>query len=394
MSKPQPIAREIVAKLRHCLPDAQRSIPLHEPVFEGNEWAYVKECIDTRWVSSAGAYVDRLEHDLAAYTGAKRAIVVVNGTSALHVCLRLLGVEQGDEVLVPALTFVATANAITYQGAVPHFVDSEERTLGVDPEKLETYLERIATVEDGVCINKETGRAIRAVVPMHAYGHPIDIEQLQQVCERFHIALVEDAAESLGSLYKGQHTGTFGRCAALSFNGNKTITTGGGGAILTNDEALADQAKHLTTTAKRDHAWEYFHDQQGYNYRMPNLNAALGCAQLEQLPSFIERKRALADRYREAFADAEGVSFFEEPGGARSNYWLNVLLLNPESATHRDAVLEHTNASGFMTRPTWTLMNKLPMYSECPHMDLSTARSLEQRLINIPSTPTLAAPSS
>ena len=391
MSQPPAIAQDIVSTLQRCLPDSKAPIALHEPVFEGNEWDYVKECIDTRWVSSAGAYVDRLERDLAAYTGAKRAVVVVNGTSALHVCLRLVGVERGDEVLVPALTFVATANAITYQGAVPHFVDSEEATLGVDPEKLDTYLKRIATVEDGVCINKETGRPIRAVVPMHAYGHPVDIEQLQQVCERFHIALVEDAAESLGSLYKGQHTGTFGRCAALSFNGNKTITTGGGGAILTNDEALADQAKHLTTTAKRDHAWEYFHDRQGYNYRMPNLNAALGCAQLEQLPSFIKRKRTLADRYREAFADAEGVSFFEEPDGARSNYWLNVLLLSPETAGHRDVVLEHTNASGFMTRPTWTLMNKLPMYSDCPRMDLSTVQSLERRLINIPSTPTLVA---
>ena len=394
MSQPPTVAQDIVSTLQRCLPKSEGPIALHEPVFEGNEWEYVKECIDTRWVSSAGAYVDRLERDLADYTGAKRAVVVVNGTSALHVCLRLVGVERGDEVLVPALTFVATANAIMYQGAVPHFVDSEEATLGVDPGKLETYLERIATVEDGICINKETGRSIRAVVPMHAYGHPVDIEQLQQVCERFHIALVEDAAESLGSLYKGQHTGTFGRCAALSFNGNKTITTGGGGAILTNDEALADQAKHLTTTAKRDHPWEYFHDQQGYNYRMPNLNAALGCAQLEQLPSFIKRKRALADRYREAFADAESVSFFEEPDGARSNYWLNVLLLSPETAGHRDAVLEHTNASGFMTRPTWTLMNKLPMYSDCPRMDLSTAQSLERRLVNIPSTPTLAVPSS
>ena len=391
MSQPPSVAQDIVSTLQRCLPESEGPIALHEPVFEGNEWDYVKECIDTRWVSSAGAYVDRLERDLTDYTGAKRAIVVVNGTSALHVCLRLMGVEQGDEVLVPALTFVATANAITYQGAVPHFVDSEEATLGVDPEEVETYLERIATVEGGVCINKETGRAIRAVVPMHAYGHPIDIERLQEICERFHIALVEDAAESLGSLYKGQHTGTFGRCAALSFNGNKTITTGGGGAILTNDEALADQAKHLTTTAKRDHAWEYFHDQQGYNYRMPNLNAALGCAKLEQIPSFIKRKRPLADRYREDFADAEGVSFFEEPDGARSNYWLNVLLLNPETADHRDAVLEHTNASGFMTRPTWTLMNKLPMYSDCPHMDLSTAQSLERRLVNIPSTPTLVS---
>ena len=365
-------------------------LPLHKPTFEGNEWDYVQECIDTEWVSSAGSYVDRFEEDLADYTGAERAVVVVNGTAALHVSLQLAGVTDGDEVLVPALTFVATANAVSYLGATPHFVDSEERTLGLTPEKLGAYLADIAEVRDGTCVNTETGRPIRAVVPMHAYGHPVDLDPLQKVCDEYQLALVEDAAESLGSYYKGDHTGTRGQCAALSFNGNKTITTGGGGAIITDDEELADAAKHLTTVAKKDHEWEYVHDQVGYNYRMPNLNAALGCAQLEQLPDFLERKRALAERYRHAFAEVDGVSFVQEPDVARSNYWLNVLLLDQADLDRRDAVLKATNDAGFGTRPTWQLLSSLPMYEDCPRMDLSTAEQLEAKLINIPSTPTLS----
>lgn len=391
MPKPPDIATDIIKTLRSCLPEQEGAIPLHKPTFDGNEWDYVKECIDTEWVSSVGSYVDRFEQDLADYTGTKRAVVVVNGTAALHVCLRLVGVKQNDEVLLPALTFVATANAVAYQGAIPHFVDSEERTLGLDPAKLGAYLDDIAEVKGETCINTETGRPIKAVVPMHAYGHPVDLDALQAVCDRYNIALVEDAAESLGSTYKGQHTGSIGACASLSFNGNKTITTGGGGAVLTNNEELADQAKHLTTTAKRDHAWEYFHDQMGYNYRMPNLNAALGCAQLEQLPGFLEKKRRLANRYQAAFADVEGVSFVSEPSFARSNYWLNTILLDAAHGDQRDTVLKQTNDAGLMTRPTWTLMHRLPMYNNCPRMDLTTAESLEQRLINIPSTPTLAA---
>jgi perosamine synthetase len=384
------VPKAVVETLEACLADADRPIPLHKPVFEAKEWDYVKECIDTEWVSSAGSYVDRLEEDLADYTGAERVVVVVNGTAALHVCLQLVGVTDGDEVLVPALSFVATANAVSYTGAVPHFLDSEERTLGLDPEKLGRYLDNIAEVRDETCVNVQTGRPIEAVVPMHTYGHPVDLGPLQDVCETYNLALIEDAAESLGSLYKGQHTGTFGQMGALSFNGNKTITTGGGGAILTDDPELADEAKHLTTVAKKDHPWEYVHDRVGYNYRMPNLNAALGCAQLEQLPTFLERKRQLATRYRSAFADVEGVSFFEEPRDARSNYWLNVLLLDEEQQELRDAVLEATNDAGFGTRPTWQLLSSLLMYEGCPRMDLSTARSLERRLINIPSTPSLA----
>jgi perosamine synthetase len=301
-------------------------------------------------------------------------------------------VEPGDEVLVPALSFVATANAVRYQGAVPHFVDSEEETLGLDPEKLGTYLEEIAEVREGTCMNTQTGRPIRAVVPMHTYGHPVDLDPLQDVCETYNLTLVEDAAESLGSFYKGEHTGTFGRCASLSFNGNKTITTGGGGAILTDDDALADAAKHLTTVAKKDHEWEYVHDRVGYNYRMPNLNAALGCAQLEQLPAFLEKKRALAERYEAAFSDVQGVSFFREADRTQSNYWLNVLLLDEADFDRRDAVLRATNDAGFGTRPTWQLLASLPMYEDCPHMDLSMAERLEARLINIPSTPSLIDP--
>jgi len=378
---------EVVSTLRRCLPDGE--VALHKPTFDGNEWAYVKECIDTEWVSSAGSYVGRFEEDLAEYTGAERAVAVNSGTSALHVALRLVGVEAGDEVLVPTLTFVATANAIAYRGATPHFVDSEAQTLGLDPEKLGAYLDDIADVREGTCVNVETGRPIRAVVPMHAYGHPVDLDPLREVCDTYHLTLVEDAAESLGSLYKGQHTGTAGRCAAVSFNGNKTITTGGGGALLTDDEVLADEAAHLTQVAKRDHPWEYVHDRTGYNYRMPNLNAALGCAQLEQMPSFLDQKRVLAERYRDAFAGVDGVTFFTEPGFARSNYWLNVLLLDPEVAGRRDAVLERAHDAGLGTRPTWTLLHRLPMYEGCPRMDLSVAEDLERRLINLPSTPSL-----
>ncbi|MCS4039535.1 LegC family aminotransferase [Salinibacter ruber] len=388
------VSDRVVEAIRDAIGPRDGFTPLHKPTFENNEWEYVKECIDTEWVSTAGSYVEQFEEDLAKYTGAEHAVVTVNGTAALHVSLRLAGVTPEDEVLVPALSFVATANAVAYLGATPHFVDSEERTLGLDSEKLEAYLDEIAEVRDGTCVNTQTGRPIKALVPMHAYGHPVALDALQEVAERYHLTLVEDAAESLGSLYKGTHTGTIGRLGALSFNGNKTITTGGGGAILTNDDQLADEALHLVRVAKEDHEWEYFHDQTGYNYRMPNLNAALGCAQLEQMPSFLERKRVLAERYRDAFADVDGVSFFAEREDTRSNYWLNVLLLDEKVADRRDAVLEATNEADLMTRPTWQLLSSLPMYKDCPRMDLSTAKSLEQRLINIPSTPSLVDSSS
>ncbi len=377
---------KVIEVLKRCLPQERKFIGLHEPCFSGNEWTYVKDCLDTGWVSSVGKYVDQLEQKLAEYTGAKRAIAVVNGTAALHIALKLVGVKQNDEVLVPDLTFVATTNAVMYCGAVPHFVDSEERTLGLDPAKLGDYLRDIAEIRGESCYNRNTGRIIRAVVPMHTFGHPVDLDLLVEVCRQFKIEVVEDAAESLGSFYKGGHTGNWGKCATLSFNGNKTVTTGGGGAIITNDEEFGKMAKHITTTAKVPHKWEFFHDQIGYNYRMPNINAALGCAQLEQLPLFLENKRILAQRYLGAFADVKGVQVFREPDFAKSNYWLNALILDREYLQFRDKILEAANSAGIMTRPVWVLMHKLPMFEGCPRMDVSVAADLEQRIINIPSS--------
>lgn len=363
---------------------------LHEPRFAGNEWAYVKECIDTGWVSSAGKFVDRFESDLAAYTGAKHAIAVVNGTAALHVALLLCGVRENDEVLVPALTFVATACAVRYCGAVPHFVDSEERTLGMDPAALRAHLSEVAEVRSGQCRNRITGRRIRAVVPMHTFGHPVDLDGILELARDYALEVVEDAAESLASTYRGRHTGTLGRVGTLSFNGNKTVTTGGGGAIITNDAALAKSAKHLTTTAKAPHQWNYFHDELGYNYRLPNINAALGCAQLEQLPGFIESKRRLYRRYAEVFEGMPGLRLVAEPEGCESNYWLQTLLLDEAVAGDRDAILARTNDHGIMTRPAWTLLCRLPPYADCPRAPLPVAESLERRVVNLPSSPGLA----
>lgn len=381
----------VLNALQSVLPAGNGLISLHEPRFAGEEWTYVKECLDTGWVSSVGKFVDRFEEDLAVYTGVKRAIAVVNGTAALHVCLLLAGVKTSDEILIPALTFIATANAVSYCGAVPHFIDSEEATLGADPRKLKVHLEKIAEMRSDGCYNRLTGRRIKAIAPMHTFGHPVDLDPLVEVCQRFDITLIEDAAESLGSFYKGRHTGQWGLLSALSFNGNKTITTGGGGVILTNDEELGRLAKHLTTTAKVPHRWEFNHDMIGYNYRMPNINAALGCAQLEQLPGFLKSKRDLAERYRQAFNNISGISFFSEPANSQSNYWLNTLLLDERSAEQRDALLKASNDLGIMTRPAWTLMNKLPMFAGCPKMDLSVAESLERRLINIPSSAVLGS---
>ena len=362
------------------------AVSLHEPSLGGNEWIYLKNCLDSNWVSYAGRYVNQFESLLADFTGAKKVVAVVNGTAALHIALKLVGVEPGDEVFVPALTFVATANAVTYLGGIPHFVDSEVKTLGLDPKKLEDYLQQIARVTTDGCINKLTGRRIKAVIPMHVFGHPVDLDPLLEVCRKYNIAMVEDAAESLGSYYKGTHTGNWGQVSILSFNGNKTITTGGGGAIITNDEQLGNLARHLTTTAKIPHRWEFRHDVIGYNYRLPNINAALGCAQMEQLPKFLEQKRCLAARYQHSFEAIEGVRFFTEPSFARSNYWLSALLLDEVFAEQRDTVLAETNDQGIMTRPAWTLMNQLPMYTACPAMNLSCAENLSKRLINIPSS--------
>ena len=384
MNKEQNL-ESVLETLRSVLP-TERFLPLHEPLFRGNENKYVKECIDTGWVSSVGKFVDRFEEDLAAYTGVKRAVAVANGTSALHICLILAGVKAKDEVLVPALTFIATANAVSYCQAVPHFVDSCYETLGLNPDKLAGYLSEIAEVKDGICYNKRSGRRISAVVPMHTFGHPVDMDKVNEVAERYNLAVVEDCAESIGSFYKGRHTGNFGLVSAMSFNGNKTITTGGGGAVLTNVEELGKLAKHLTTQAKILHKWEFRHDMVGYNYRMPNINAALGCAQLEELPEFLEKKRALAEKYRQAFENSDVVDFFVEPGFAKSNYWFNALLLKPEMAHLRDNLLSSLNDNNIMSRPIWNLMYTLEMYKDCPRMDCNVAEDIGRRLVNIPSS--------
>jgi aminotransferase in exopolysaccharide biosynthesis len=363
-----------------------RPLALHEPRFNGNEWVYLKECLDSTFVSSVGKFVDRFEDDLANFTGAKRAVAVVNGTAALHVALRLAGVEAGDEVLLPALTFIATANAVAYCQATPHFVDSEERSLGMGAVALREYLSTITEIRNGQCVNRSTGRVIRAMVPMHTFGHPVDIEALLAIAHDFHLQLIEDAAESLGSTVGGQHTGTFGLMGTLSFNGNKTITTGGGGAILTNDVELGKRVKHITTTAKLPHRWNFVHDEVGFNYRLPNLNAALGCAQLEQLPGFLRDKRRLFEQYQDAFSNVPGVHLVAEPAGCISNYWLQTLLLDAAHADQRDAVLAAANDAGLMTRPIWALMNRMPMYANSPRAPLPIAESLEQRVINIPSS--------
>ena len=363
----------------------ERHAALHESSFNGNEWLYLKQCLDSTFVSSVGKFVDRFESDVQDFTGAKYCVATVNGTSALHIALKVAGVKAGDEVMMPALTFVAQANAVTYCNATPHFVESEESTLGVDAYKLRDYLINFTEQRSKLCINSSTGNIIRALVPMHTFGHPSDIDALLAISRDFNIILLEDSSESLGSFYNDIHTGTFGKLGTLSFNGNKTITTGGGGAIITNDFELAKYAKHLTTTAKLKHDWEYRHDDIGYNYRMPNINAALGCAQLEQLPSILTRKRDLFEKYKIAFKGVQGVNLITEPSNCRSNFWLQTLILDEDCSEERDLILQATNDKGLMTRPAWVLMSELAPYAECPHMNLKIAKSLTKRLLNIPS---------
>lgn len=358
---------------------------LHEPVFQGNEQVYVNECIETGWVSSVGAFVDRFERDLVAYTGARHAIATVNGTAALHVALLLAGVQQNDEVIIPALSFVATANAVAYCGAKPHFVDVCDQTLGMSGKKLESYFRNTIARSGNEVRNTETGRRVAAIVPMHTFGHPCEMDALCQLAADFGLPIVEDAAESLGSFYHGKHTGTFGSLGTLSFNGNKIITSGGGGAILTNDANLARRAKHLTTTAKLQHKWEYVHDEVGFNYRMPNLNAALACAQLEQLPEFLRRKRTTTNRYQELFADVDGVSLVTEPSNSSSNYWLNAIRLDGDYREVRDTILTRCNEAGLMTRPSWTPLNRLSMYKDCPTDELTVTEQVFSDTINLPS---------
>jgi perosamine synthetase len=378
------LSQDIESTLRSVLPEREH-YALHEPLFAGNEWSYVKSCIDDAWVSSGGAFVDRFEADLAGATGVGHAVACVSGTSALQVALGLAGVQPGDEVLVPALTFVATANAVMHCGADPVFVDSSPADLGVHVDKLREFLVANTTMRDGSCVDKGTGRIVRAIVPVHVFGHPCRMDAIQILCDEHSIAIVEDATEALGTRFLGKHVGGWGVASVLSFNGNKVITTGGGGAILTNDAELARRAKHITTTAKVPHAWRSIHDEVAYNYRLPNLNAALGCAQLESLDAMLVKKRGLASRYAEAFAPLEGVSFLREPADARSNYWLNAIMLDPGLASCRDAVLDELVSARMYVRPVWELLSNLPMYRHCQRTDLTEATGIAARTINIPS---------
>ena len=362
----------------------QDFVPLSVPKFIGNEKNYLYECIDTTFVSSVGKFVDRFEEDMAAYTGAKRAVVCVSGTNALHMAMMLAGVERDDEVLTQALTFIATCNAISYIGACPVFIDVDKQTMGLSPDAVKAWLFTHAEVKGGQCYNKQTGRRIKACVPMHTFGHPVRIEELAAICAEWHVELVEDAAESIGSRYKGKHTGLFGKVGVLSFNGNKTITTGGGGMLLFNDEALGAMAKHLTTQAKVPHRWEFRHDHIGYNYRMPNINAALGCAQLEHLDEYVADKRATATAYAEFLKQVDDIQFFTEPENCFSNYWLNAVILKDHEA--QQGFLQYSNDHGVMTRPIWELMSRLPMFEHCQHDELENTVFFADRVVNIPSS--------
>lgn len=360
-------------------------VPLHEPTFNDKEVEYVTDCIKTGWVSSVGSYVTKFEEDLAEFVGVKRAVAVVNGTAALHIALKVAGIEENDEVLMPSLTFVATANAVSYCQAIPHFVDVNIDTLGMDPFKLDKYLYETTEFRNGELYNKVTNNRIKAILPMHTFGHAVHLDEILALANKYNLVVIEDAAESLGTYYKGRHTGSFGKVNAMSFNGNKILTTGGGGAILTDDEALADYAKHLTTTAKVSHKWEYIHDEIGYNYRMPNINAAIGCAQLEKLPQFLKQKRDLAEKYDSLLSQLIGVEFYKQPANSNSNYWLQTLILDKQIKC--DEVLQFLNDNGIMSRPIWQPMHELLMYKDCPRMSLDVTEELKNRIINLPSTP-------
>ena len=373
---------QTIAFIRDLYGEKEAFIPLHAPTFAGNEKKYLEECIDTTFVSSVGKFVDLFEQKVAEYTAAKYAVVCVNGTNALHIALKLSGVEEGDMVITQPLTFIATTNAIVYAGAVPAFVDVDKDTMGLSPTSLERFLQDNAQLRNGTCYHKQTGRRIKACLPMHTFGHACRIEEILAICEHYHIAVVEDAAEAMGSYYKAKHLGTFAKIGAISFNGNKTITTGGGGMILTNDETIAHRAKHLTTQAKLPHAWEFVHDEIGYNYRMPNINAALGVAQLEQLDGFLVNKRATAEAYK-AYFEKQGIAFFAERENEKCNYWLNAIILKDKE--ERNAFLTEANAQGVMSRPIWQLMNRLPMFVNSERGNLSNAEWLEARVVNIPS---------
>lgn len=376
--------KDLVDFIRKTYKTHDKFIPLHEPRFVGNEKKYVLDAIDSTFVSSVGKYVDLFEKMMCDITGAKHAVAIVNGTNALHLSLLLANVQPNDEVLTQPLTFIATANAISYCNAIPHFVDVDKETMGLSPSLLKKHLEEVAEMRNGECYNKRTNRKISACVPMHTFGLPMYIDELIEVCNTYNIPVIEDAAESLGSYYKKQHTGTFGLFGTFSFNGNKTVTSGGGGAIVTNNTELAIKAKHLSTQAKIPHQWEYKHDMIGYNYRMPNINAALACAQLEQLDSFIESKRKLSDLYLNFLSSTPEIKLVREISEAKANYWLNAIMLN--NREERNNFLKFTNEQGIMTRPIWGLMNKLEMFKDCPKSDTQNSEWLEDRVVNITSS--------
>ena len=377
------ISQKIVNAIRTVAGEAK--VALHEPIFKGNEWSYLKDCLDSGYVSSIGQYVEQFENQVCEFTGSKYAVAVVSGTAALHLGLLVGGIKPNEEVLIPSLTFIATANAVSYCGAVPHFVDVSEVNLGIDAKKLRTYLRKISIMEDGYCINKFTGRPIKAVVPMHVFGHPCDLKALLEVSDEFNIIVIEDAAEAIGSFYQNKHVGTFGKLGILSFNGNKTITTGGGGMILTDDIIIAEKAKHLSTTSKKAHPFKYFHDDIGFNYRMPNLNAALGCAQLEQLPNMLSKKRELFKIYFEVFSDISDIEIFKEPFCCRSNYWLQTLLLNEKYMKNHEDIITSCIEAGINVRPAWTPLHQLPVFDTSPASPMLTTSFLVKRIINIPS---------
>jgi perosamine synthetase len=391
----KPMAPSIASKTTERFVSALRAVTggaaggLHEPVFAGNEKKYLADCIDTGFVSSVGEYVTRFEQELARFTGAGRAVAVTNGTTALHLALVALGVKPGNEVLVPAMSFIATANAVAHAGAVPHFVDVSEETWGLDPQELATYLRAIAVTRDGSLVNRETGRTISAVIPMHTLGHPVDMQGVIAVAEEFGLVVVEDSAESLGSCIGETHTGLIGNLGVFSFNGNKTITTGGGGAIVTNDEELANHLKHLSTTARVPHRFEFDHDEVAYNYRMPNINAALGVAQMEQLPGILANQRQLFDRYKDVFGDDDAFSIKGERAGTTSNFWLQALHLNPEFGLERNDLIEAALDAQLAVRPLWKPLNTLRAHADSPSAPTPVAHDLYDRVVCLPSSSSL-----
>ncbi len=380
------LSLQIIQKIKNVLGDLSQPIPLHEPYFLGNEKKYLENCINSRYVSYIGEYVKKFEENLCEHTHAKAALAVVSGTAALHLALKLIGIEPQDEVLLPSLTFVATANAVSYCGAIPHLVEVDEDTLGVDPEKLDHYLSTIIDQHSSQCINKVTGRKIKALIVVHVFGHPVDLDPLLALCQKYGIELIEDSAQALGSEYKNRPVGNVGRIACLSFNGNKIITTGGGGTLLFQDIELANKAKHLSTTARVAGNQFFNHDQIGFNYRMPNINAAIGCAQLERLDIKLKQKRKLANSYIQEFTNIDEVKIFQEPNYAKSNYWLNTLILNNPSLENVKNLLNELNNNNILARPAWSLMHHLPMYKNSPRMDLAVSQKLFNSIINLPST--------